>query len=710
VVDDQGPAEEEEDPPPPPIAPAPSPPRKDLPSGLSFIQQRFFHAQDKLRSYAQVLSLVTYPDPNAPDGVVPARLLLSEPKALSTCLRRTALGLFWEPGYQGGTDHYLCHDDVAKFEAMVVQHANQMNCITTAQAIDIAWFLKRARYLQASDLLNSIESFTLATQLRNTKVEPPDKTWIYKFAQTIGVDVMTPETLEAARRKSCNTVAISTFFQKYADALDRDPRLILNCDETHVSSRKYFKVLVQDGCRALKACREKLPHFSAMCTIGALGHAFRPMFILPEIKNFPDDLKNYADDAYFVSTGTGWMTQRTFLLYAHFLLFELISIRNDLPPHLQGERFLLILDGHSSRWTSEAIALLRNGGVDVLVLPAHCTHVLQPFDVCVASPLKMALARLCEHLSLSINEFNQLVVGTAIPQTMAEKRSFMINAFLSAWSQAADRKNIQSGFRTCGLFPLDPSIPLANRYTRQLDRMEIFPPPGDDPTGMNCSMVTEDDRLDILRAKPNRMFTRHPEKFEDERSQWRELIADPVVSGRLLSARGACHWHKGSLSSGPPGPWPAPPCHYFACQMTDVTPAKVWTVICRVIPNLPVLIVLDNQRELAHYSQYLTHSDIQHQIVIQRRAAEEFLPWYEFQVGVVDVCLGSSRALGNRIYARQIVVVFPRVPDVQLLVDTCPANLLIFYQVEAELEEARSKKIRIVTLQRSQYDPLEGLN
>jgi hypothetical protein len=76
-------------------------------------------------------------------------------------LKRTALGLPWEPGQHGGRDPYLCEEDVAAFEGMVVQHANQLNCLTTHQAMYIALFLKKARLVKACDLLESIGSGSL---------------------------------------------------------------------------------------------------------------------------------------------------------------------------------------------------------------------------------------------------------------------------------------------------------------------------------------------------------------------------------------------------------------------------------------------------------------------------------------------------------------------------------------------------------------------
>jgi hypothetical protein len=320
-----------------------------------------------------------------------------------------------------------------------------------------------------------------------------------------------------------------------------------------------------------------------MCTITANGDAFRPMFVLPEFVQLPDELKSFCPEAYFVSSGTGWMTQRTFLMYAHVLLYELSLYRAKLEPNLREERLLLILDGHSSRWTSEAIALLRDGGVDVLVLPAHCTHVLQPFDVCVASAVKNELAIGCNKLELSEDEYHTLRNTATTPETMGEKRAYLINAFLNAWSGGADRGNVKAGFLACGLYPLVPETAINNKYTRRLEAREHFAEPGLCLGDMNCAMVTDDNRLAILKAKPNKIFIRHPEKLEAEGRQWRELLGDPVTSGRYLGGPGGCTWYKQGLPGGTRRVLSLAermqvalaPCHKFACQLTNRNPKQI---------------------------------------------------------------------------------------------------------------------------------------
>jgi hypothetical protein len=99
----------------------------------------------------------------------------------------------------------------------------------------------------------------------------------------------------------------------------------------------------------MKGTCAQIAAFSAMCTISGSGFKFRPVFILPGHVTLPADLADLENRAYFVSSETRWMTQRTFLLYAHFLIYELKMYHAQMPIHLWNQRFLLILDGHT-RW------------------------------------------------------------------------------------------------------------------------------------------------------------------------------------------------------------------------------------------------------------------------------------------------------------------------------------------------------------------------
>jgi len=54
---------------------------------------------------------------------------------------------------------------------------------------------------------------------------------------------------------------------------------------------------------------------------------------------------------------------------------------------------LLLCDGHDSHVSAEIVAYCLRNRIILTLLPTHSSHLLQPLDVGIFAPLKMALAR-----------------------------------------------------------------------------------------------------------------------------------------------------------------------------------------------------------------------------------------------------------------------------------------------------------------------------
>ena len=68
----------------------------------------------------------------------------------------------------------------------------------------------------------------------------------------------------------------------------------------------------------------------------------------------------------------GWIDQE---LYNSW--FEKLFIPS-IPPH---RPVIVMLDGHKSHYTPEAISLAANQGIVILCIPPNTTHATQPLDV-----------------------------------------------------------------------------------------------------------------------------------------------------------------------------------------------------------------------------------------------------------------------------------------------------------------------------------------
>jgi hypothetical protein len=158
-------------------------------------------------------------------------------------------------------------------------------------------------------------------------------------------------------------------------------------DETQLSARKRFRVLTGAGHLPLIKAEMKVPHLTGLCTISAGGAVFKSIIILKELKSLKS-LADYTCLASFASSSSGWITGDLFLLFPIDFCAQLSVYQLSLPPDLFEEPALLILDSHISRANITALMIFCLFNVDVLLLPGHKTHVLQTFNVGIASPLK----------------------------------------------------------------------------------------------------------------------------------------------------------------------------------------------------------------------------------------------------------------------------------------------------------------------------------
>ena len=96
-------------------------------------------------------------------------------------------------------------------------------------------------------------------------------------------------------------------------------------------------------------------------------------------------------------------------------------------------------------------------------LPPHVTHLAQPLDKTVFSPLKRAWHEECQ-LYMANN-----------PGKVVSCSSFM-SLFSSAWLKAMHPSNIISGFRSTGVFPFDRTaihVPGLEKENKDTDSLAI---------------------------------------------------------------------------------------------------------------------------------------------------------------------------------------------------------------------------------------------
>jgi hypothetical protein len=133
--------------------------------------------------------------------------------------------------------------------------------------------------------------------------------------------------------------------------------------------------------------------------------------------------------------------------------------------------YLLILDGHNSHITLEVARAAKSVGLDLISLPLHTSHALQPLDVSIFKPFKQFFREYRDFwMSKHVNQ-------PANKECLAQWVSLGLRKALS-------ESNIRSGFRAIGIYPLDNHV--VDKY---LQPSETF---GGEARGKNlASQLTE---------------------------------------------------------------------------------------------------------------------------------------------------------------------------------------------------------------------------
>jgi 4-hydroxybenzoate polyprenyltransferase len=240
--------------------------------------------------------------------------------------------------------------------------------------------------------------------------------------------------IDSARVNGATTEIIRKWFQKLAlpHIKTIKPENRWNMDEAGImegmgdnglvvgSAHKRFIQKKQPGSRAWTSFIE---------CISALGRALHPLVIFKgksvQQQWFKTTLKEFKGWE-FTATENGWTTDDTALEWLKKVFIP------QTQPHDPSEPRLLVLDGHGSHETTEFMWECYSNNIQLLFLPPHTSHVLQPLDLAVFSLLKTLYRKQVGFLSLKTNA------------TPVGKRNFL-RCYYKARLDGLIARNIKSG-------------------------------------------------------------------------------------------------------------------------------------------------------------------------------------------------------------------------------------------------------------------------
>ncbi|KAH9291752.1 hypothetical protein KI387_043059, partial [Taxus chinensis] len=307
----------------------------------------------------------------------------------------------------------------------------------------------------------------------------PGKSWCEGFRKRHpDIVLRTAEGLERDRAIGLRPEVVSKFYEKLASIYINSygAGKIWNCDETGIQAGRNcgMRVLATKGCRNVpKIIPRSREWMTILCCVNAAGQCIPNFYLFKGQKVSQNYIKGCEPGACMAAHPSAWMTRELFISWLyHFSK----SVPGGVCPE---NRHLLIFDGHGSHVALSTIEEARRLGIDLLTLPAHTTHRLQPLDVSVFGPFKAYFRS--ERMQWMCNNKYQEV-----------KRSDLAEIGSRALAKALTPANIRAGFRRTGIWPLDPN---ALQNDMECSKLYIIEEDANEEAAEN---VTDDDTTENI--------------------------------------------------------------------------------------------------------------------------------------------------------------------------------------------------------------------
>jgi len=220
---------------------------------------------------------------------------------------------------------------------------------------------------------------------------------------------------------------------------------VYNIDETGVmlSQLNSVKVLVRkDSQRGYRGARVKRTTVIAIECASADGRYLDPMIIWPASTHRCNWTMHPTPGWYYAFSDSGYTDSHLSLQWLKLVFEPQTKERANHKPRV------LICDGFGTHETLEILEFCFENNTILCRIPSHTSHKLQPCDISIFSPLKVAYREQVERLE-------HCCVGTI-------GKEHFTYLYSPARDQALTSRNIRARWAKAGLFPFNPDKVLSD--------------------------------------------------------------------------------------------------------------------------------------------------------------------------------------------------------------------------------------------------------
>lgn len=344
-------------------------------------------------------------------------------------LQRHFKGLVVNPGHQSLGRHRVTFSE--DFEKELVAHAiNLQQRFFGMTPLDM-----RRLAFQLAEKEKVDHQFNRSKQMAGRK-------WLRAFILRHNeLSIREPEATSLSRAVAFNKPQVKRFFDLLRTEYEKNGGVtaeqVFNMDESGLTAvHKPGRILAKKGQKQVGKITsgERGKTVTVICAMNAMGTFIPPLMIFPR-KNMSQVLvKDGPPGTVGAATMSGWTDSDIFIQW----LKHFVAHAKPTPE----KPAILLLDGHASHKTLDAVEFCRSNNIALLSFPPHTTHKLQPLDLSFFGPLKTFYNSACD---------NWMAVHPG------KRIGFydIAGLFKTAYLRSATMEKAVNGFAAGGIFPLN---------------------------------------------------------------------------------------------------------------------------------------------------------------------------------------------------------------------------------------------------------------
>lgn len=277
---------------------------------------------------------------------------------------------------------------------------------------------------------------------------------------------------ELSRRMSQNisrsrAILDSTVINSFFDNLERElegipPENMWNYDESNLQDDPGCKkVIVKRGAKHPDIIKNATKVAVSIMMCGNAAGSLAPVYVVYKAEGLYECwMEGGPQRTRYNRSKSGWFDSLTFEDWFEYLMLPLLKKQNGTK--------VLIGDNLSSHLSYRVLSLCHENDIKFICLPPHATHLLQPLDVSFFRPMKRAWR-------IVLDKWKETPEGrkmSTVPKTIFPRLLSQLMDKLEDKKKA----NLEAGFRSCGIFPLDRTAVLKklcdNTFANSGDHIE----------------------------------------------------------------------------------------------------------------------------------------------------------------------------------------------------------------------------------------------